>query len=144
MTPHRSIKSFLATVAAVGLALPALAAVNTEAHKEIATAAQHAGFAAKARNVKLLHTHLHHVINCLAGSSGSGFDAAAGNPCNGEGKGALADASGAEATEALLNQSLRLARIGVEINDRNAARAVAIATHDLLRLAERDKTAKTK
>jgi hypothetical protein len=37
----------------------------------------HAGMALGAADLKLVHTHLHHVINCLVGPSGKGFDAQA-------------------------------------------------------------------
>jgi hypothetical protein len=144
MSAHRPIKSFLVLVAGLGLTLPALAALNPEAHKEIRTAAQHAEFAVKGKNIDVVHMHLHHVINCIVGSGGAGFDASAGNPCNNMGKGALSDASGSDGAEALLNQSLRLANIGVEINDPQASRAVAVATRDLLRLAAKDKAAAAK
>jgi uncharacterized membrane protein len=35
--------------------------------------------------------HLHHVLNCAVGPDGMGFDAAAGNPCKGQGNGFLSD-----------------------------------------------------
>ncbi len=142
---HR-IKPILAAIAGLGFAatLPVYAALNADAHKEIQTAAQHAEFAVKGKNINVVHMHLHHVINCIVGTGGAGFDASAGNPCNSMGKSALSDASGSDGTEALLNQSLRLANIGVEINDPHGSRAVAVATRDLLRLAEKDKTAERK
>lgn len=142
------LKPVLSAIAVLGLALtlPAFAALtlNPEAHKEIGTAAQHAEFAVKGKNIDAVHQHLHHVINCIVGSGGAGFDGAAGNPCNNMGKGALSDASGLDGTEALLNQSLRLANIGVEINDRRAAQAVAVAARDLLQLAAKDKSTNRK
>lgn len=147
MTDSRlRLKPVLSTIAGLGfaLALPAFAALNPEAHKEISTAAQHAEFAVKGKNIGVVHQHLHHVINCIVGNGGAGFDAGAGNPCNNMGKGALGDASGLDGTEALLNQSLQLANIGVEINDPRAARAVAVATRDLLQLAAREKVATRK
>jgi hypothetical protein len=140
MKSHRLINPFLAVVTGLGLmlALPALAASAPDAGKEIKTAAEHAGFAMKSKSTGDVHKHLHHVINCLVGANGEGFDAAVGDPCKGMGEGALKDASGSEGAEGLLNQSLRLARIGVEIGDHRAAQAVAVATRDLLRLAEKD------
>ncbi len=142
MKSHRLIKPFLAVVAALGivLALPALAASSPNAGKEIKTAVEHAGFAMKSKSTGDVHKHLHHVINCLVGTNGEDFDATVGNPCQGMGDGAMKDASGSEGTEGLLNQSLRLAKIGVEIKDHRAAQAVAVATRDLLRLAEKDGT----
>ena len=140
MTPHRLIKPFPAIIASLGFAfaLPAFAVLNTDAHREIRTAAQHAEFAVKGKNIDVVHMHLHHVINCIVGADGAGFDAAVGDPCKKFGKGAFNDASGSDVTEGLLNQSLRLANIGVEINDQHAAQAVAVAARDLLQLAEKD------
>ena len=37
--------------------------------------------APKATDIATVHRHLHHVLNCLVGEKGEGFDAAAGNPC---------------------------------------------------------------
>ncbi len=140
MRSHRLSKPFLAIVAGLGiaLALPALAASSPDAGREIKTAAEHAGFAMKSKNTGDVHKHLHHVINCLVGMNDYDFDASVGNPCKGMGQGAVKDAWGSEGTESLLDQSLRLAKIGVEINDHRAAQAVAVATRDLLRLAEKD------
>src|SRR6185437_11904150 len=59
--------------------------------KETATAATHAGLAAKATDLKGTQMHLHHVVNCLVGPKGKGFDAAPGNPCKDQGNGAIAD-----------------------------------------------------
>ena len=144
MTSQRVFQPLLAIIAGLGLALPAFAALNADAHKEIRTTAQHAEFAVKGKNIDAVHQHLHHVINCIVGSGGAGFDGAAGNPCNNMCKGALSDASGLDGTEALLNQSLRLANIGVEINDQRAAQAVAVAARDLLQLAAQGKSANRK
>lgn len=140
MKPHRLIKPLLSVIAGLGfvLALPALAASTPSSAKEIKTAVEHAGFAIKSKSTNDVHKHLHHVINCLVGTNGEDFDAAVGNPCQGMGDGALKDASGSEGTEGLLNQSLRLAKVGVEVKDHRAAQAVAVATRDLLRLAEKD------
>ena len=55
----------------------------------IATAANHAGLAAAAGGIDMVHTHLHHVLNCLVGPGGDGFDAAPGNPCANAGGGAI-------------------------------------------------------
>jgi len=142
MTSRRPIKPFLAIIAGLGLALtlPVLAASTPSAGTEIRTAVEHAGFAMKSKSADDVHKHLHHVINCLVGTNGEDFDAAVGNPCQGMGDGALKDASGSEGTEGLLNQSLRLAKVGVEVKDQHAAQAVAVATRDLLRLAEKDGT----
>jgi len=64
---------------------------NTNATKEIDTAITHAGYAEKMTTVNKVHLHLHHVINCLVGTHGVGFDAKAGDPCMGMGNGAIHD-----------------------------------------------------
>ncbi len=136
---NRRIPSLFVIFAGLSLvsALPALAATESTAHKEIRTAAQHAEFAAKAKNADGVHLHLHHVINCLVGPNGDGFDIAAGDPCAKMGKGAMPDASGSQATEGLLDQSLSLARIGLRTEDYRSTQAVAVAARDLLELAEK-------
>lgn len=59
--------------------------------EELKTAITHAGFAAKYDTLKEVNLHLHHVINCLVGASDKMFDKAAGNPCQGQGKGIMPD-----------------------------------------------------
>ena len=73
----------------MALALPTAAFADVAA--ELTVADQHAGFAAKAATIDMVHMHLHHVLNCLVGPSGPGFDAAPGNPCAKAGNGAIAD-----------------------------------------------------
>lgn len=58
---------------------------------EVKTALTHAGFAAKYDTLKEVTLHLHHVVNCLVGSRDKMFDASAGNPCEGQGNGIVAD-----------------------------------------------------
>jgi hypothetical protein len=82
----------------LGLAVAVLAfgAQGTSAQEmgmkaELKTAITHAGFAAKYDTLKEVTLHLHHVINCIVGPDDKMFDKAAGNPCQGQGKGILAD-----------------------------------------------------
>jgi hypothetical protein len=58
---------------------------------ELKTAVTHAGFAGKYDTMKEVTLHLHHAVNCLVGPQDKMFDAAAGNPCQGQGNGFLAD-----------------------------------------------------
>lgn len=58
---------------------------------ELKTAMTHAGFAQKYETLQEVRTHLHHVLNCLVGPKDKMFDAAAGNPCQGQGGGIVAD-----------------------------------------------------
>jgi len=74
----------LAAAAMLGM-FPMLASANTA--QEIATAAEHAGYAAKANDIQHVKLHLHHVMNCLVGPHGTGFYAPAGDPCKGMGNG---------------------------------------------------------
>lgn len=68
---------------------PAMAAADPSA--ELKTATTHAGFAAKYEALKEVTMHLHHALNCLVGPQDKLFDAAAGNPCQGQGNGYLPD-----------------------------------------------------
>src|SRR3569833_110796 len=60
---------------------------------ELTNAQPHAGLAAKAGSIDMVHTHMQHALNCLAGPGGDGFDAKAMNPCAQAGGGAIPDAS---------------------------------------------------
>ena len=82
----------------LGMALAALAAFGVQPapaamgmSDELKTAITHAGFAEKYETMKEVSAHLHHVINCLVGSGNTMFDKAAGNPCQGQGKGIMPD-----------------------------------------------------
>jgi len=63
---------------------------------ELKTAMTHAGFAAKYEALKEVTMHLHHTLNCLVGPQDKRFDAAAGNPCQGQGNGYLPDLKAAK------------------------------------------------
>jgi len=75
------------TLVIAGLTLAALApgAARADGPQAISTAAQHAGMAAASADLGMAQRHLHHVLNCLVGPGGEGFDAAAGNPCGAAG-----------------------------------------------------------
>ena len=73
---------------------PAIAANDPAV--ELKTATTHAGFAAKYEALKEVTTHLHHTLNCLVGPQDKLFDAAAGNPCQGQGNGYLPDLKAAK------------------------------------------------
>jgi hypothetical protein len=77
-------------------------AASADEAAEVTTAGQHAGMAAGSADIKMVHTHLHHVVNCLVGPSGDGFDKAAGNPCDGKGNGAIADGGDKAKLEAVV------------------------------------------
>ncbi len=114
----------------LALALP-LAVQATDSNeavsKQVSTAAAHAGMALGAADLQMAHTHLHHVVNCLVGASGEGFDAKAGNPCAGMGQGAITDAKGDAATTTRLQEALTQARAGLQTSTVDEAHADARA-----------------
>ena len=63
--------------------------------QQVGTASKHAGFAAAATDMKDVQKHMHHVLNCLVGPNGKGFDESFGNPCNGQGQGAIPETADA-------------------------------------------------
>ncbi len=88
------IKMLSAAIAVAGFAaLCTTPAVAGDFKQQVATATAHAGMAAAATEEKMVRGHLQHVINCLVGPAGEGFDAAQANPCKDQGFGAIQDAS---------------------------------------------------
>ena len=98
---------------------------NVAASQQVATATAHAGMALGATDLNMVHTHLHHVVNCLVGTSGDGFDAKAGNPCKDMGQGAIVDAKGDAPTEARLQSALSEAEQGLKATTLDGAHADA-------------------
>lgn len=107
----------------VCVATAALAAGN--ASDEIATAHAHAILAQKAGTLAMSHTHLHHVINCLVGPAGKGFDAKAGNPCKGQGGGAIPDSTANSALHGQLESALAEAEGGLKTDSLDGAHQAA-------------------
>lgn len=101
-----------AGVLAAGLSFGAFAqgGVTTE----VSTAHAHALMAQNSKTVKMAHTHLHHVINCLVGPNGQGFDSKAGNPCKGQGDGAIPGSTSDAAMHSKLQTALTEAQTGLE------------------------------
>lgn len=108
-------------IAGLFLASPALAA---GLKNEIAAAAQHAGLAAQGGDIKEVHTHLHHTINCLVGPEGKGFAPKEMNPCKALGKGAIPDATD-DATRKALEAANEKAAGGLAENDLATAQKTA-------------------
>jgi len=108
----RLLMSSMALVGALLLASTALAQ-GGDAAKELATARAHAQLSEASQSVAVAQMHLHHVINCLVGPHGRGFDAAAGNPCKGMGEGAAKDAQGDHMMLEQVTHALAYARRGV-------------------------------
>ena len=120
----------------IALALAGTTLLSTAALADgpqaIATAANHAGLAAAAGGIDMVHTHLHHVLNCLVGPGGNGFDAAPGNPCANAGGGAIpqtADAGMKTKLEAAATQ----ARAGIANSDMAASKKVASDVQAMLK-----------
>lgn len=86
----------LAGAVAWGLTQSALVTAAGDPSAELKTAVTHAGFAAKYETMKEVALHLHHALNCLVGPQDKRFDAAAGNPCQGQGNGYLPDQKAAK------------------------------------------------
>jgi hypothetical protein len=121
-------RTILGTVAFVALlSAPALA----DGPAAINTAATHAGLASNAGNIDMVHTHLHHVLNCLVGPGGNGFDAAPGNPCAAAG-GAIPQTADA-ATKTKLETAATQVRGGITNNDVAAAKKVATDVQAMLK-----------
>jgi len=102
-----------------------------DAAKEISTAAQHAGYAGDATVLKTGYTHLHHVINCLVGPAGDGFDAKEANPCASMGDGAIPDSSNA-ATKMALSAAVTKAKAGLAAKDLTVVTADAKTVQEML------------
>jgi hypothetical protein len=115
---------------AVGLVLASTKA-DADSAKEVTTAASHAGFAAQAADLKGTQTHLHHVINCLVGPKGQGFDDKEANPCKDQGNGAIPDATD-EVRRTALMEALAKANEGLRQKDLAAAHKSASEAHVLL------------
>jgi hypothetical protein len=123
----------LATVVAAAFVLAAASQARADADpaKEMATAAVHAGLAAKSTDMKMTQMHLHHVVNCLVGPKGKGFDAAPGNPCKDQGTGGIPDSKD-PAQKKLMQQALAKARAGLKAKDMAAAQKDATQAQAIL------------
>jgi hypothetical protein len=124
---------FMATLfaAAFSLVMSASAMADGSA-AQVKTAAQHAGFAAQADNVKGVHTHLHHALNCLVGPNGDGFDSSEMNPCGKKGKGAIPDASDKDTIKSL-EKAADMVSSGIKTGNYAAAKATATNVQKMLR-----------
>jgi hypothetical protein len=110
----------LATAAALLVSTTAFAA---DLGAELTTAQTHAGLAAKATTIDMVHMHLHHALNCLVGPGGTGFDTTNANPCAKSGMGAIPDSTDA-------GQKAKLQTAVGQLNTGLAATDVATAAGD--------------
>jgi len=111
----------MGVVTALATGLPLSAFAQSQATKEVSSAHTHAVLAQSATPLAMAQLHLHHVVNCLVGPKGAGFDAAAGNPCKGQGDGAITDAASDSALVAKLKSALADAQSGLKATSLEAA-----------------------
>ena len=107
------------------------ALADSDPAKEMATAATHAGLAAKSTDMKMTQMHLHHVVNCLVGPKGKGFDTTNANPCKDQGNGAIPDTKNPTQKKAL-QAALAKANAGLKAKDMTAAQKDATDAQALL------------
>jgi hypothetical protein len=122
---------FAAAAFLIAASYPAMAA---DVKKELSTAITHAGMAAGSGDIKMVQTHLHHVINCLVGPSGAGFDAGQANPCKDQGMGAIPDSPANKQKE--LQAVVGMAQTGIAETDLTKAKDQAMAVENALKKAE--------
>ncbi|HEY0267386.1 MAG TPA: hypothetical protein VGC16_11575 [Rhizomicrobium sp.] len=103
--------------------------------QELSIGQNHAGMAAKAADLKTTQMHLHHAVNCLVGPAGTGFDAAAGNPCGKAGNGAIPDSTD-DAQKAKLQTAVNDALPGLTTTDLATAQKAAQSTADAIGAAK--------
>jgi hypothetical protein len=115
-------------IGTVAFAAPAFASPK----EEVTTAALHAGLAAKGGDIKEVHTHLHHALNCLVGPDGQGYDAKEMDPCKQIGKGAIPDTSDASVKKSL-EAAAASASAGIAETDLAKAQKTAAQTESMLK-----------
>jgi hypothetical protein len=116
------MKKFL-IASCFALALPTAALADVSA--QVTVAATHAGMASKAPALDIIHLHLHHVVNCLVGKDGKGWDMGSGNPCAKAGNGLIPEGSAAQKPK--FETALASANAGIAATDLAAAQKDAAA-----------------
>ncbi len=130
--PTAFARAALGTAFVVMLCSSAFAA---DAAPQVATAAEHAGYAAASDNIEGVHMHLYHAVNCLVGPDGEGFDANQMNPCQDQGSGAIPDTTD-DAKKQALESALATAQGGIATDDLAAAQEAASQTAGMLKADE--------
>lgn len=105
--------------------------------EQLTTAITHAGFSASAEDLAMASRHLGHVLNCIAGEGGEGFNADWGHPCGGQGAGIMNDlASHPQAADlrGLVSHAQQLAADGVTQESLTAVQAAAAGVAALLQV----------
>lgn len=98
---------------------------SADVNKEISTALTHAQMAAASGDLKMVQTHLHHVVNCLVGEKSPDFDAAEENPCKGMGTGAMNDVDSKSDQHKKLDKALTEAKDGIKKTKAKSAQSEA-------------------
>lgn len=97
----RVVVAFIVVAVAVAYALPQTAVAQSgaaAAKTQLTTAIFHSGeLAQRGTAVAASKTHLQHTMNCLEAPKGPNFNAAPGNPCQGQGNGVIPDLQAAQA-----------------------------------------------
>lgn len=124
---------FVSAVCGIFLALfLTSSAIAEDMSSEVKTAAVHAGLATQADNVKGVHTHLHHTLNCLVGPDGKGFDSDEMNPCADMGKGAIPGTDDKD-MKGHLEKAAEKVRSGLDTDDYDEAKSAAMDVQDMLK-----------
>lgn len=141
VSTRRSVKVWLlALVVAVAVPLGVVWSQDYEAPTgdlatQLATAIQHSGFSATAGEHAMAVRHLGHVLNCIAGEGGEGFNADWGHPCGGQGAGIANDLASHPAASDLrivVEAARQLAMQGVADGSLGAVQAAARGVSALL------------
>ena len=116
--------------ALIGLVVIYPNAALADGPQAVAAAAQHAGLAANGADIGAVRRHLHHVLNCLVGADGEGFDGSAGNPCAAAG-GAIPQTSDSQ-LKTKFGEFAAQVRAGIENESLEAAKKVAADVQAML------------
>ncbi len=127
---HSAILAATGFVAALVASAPAQAG---DVRQEFSTAITHAGMAASAPDLNGVRMHMHHVMNCLAGPGGTGYDPAMVDPCKGQGAGLIPDAAAPKRAD--LTAILEKASAASVAMDYDAAKKQAGGVQDALKRA---------
>ncbi|MGV8995398.1 MAG: hypothetical protein ACOH12_00440 [Parvibaculaceae bacterium] len=106
-------------------------AASPQPEKEVAAAMTHAGLAAEGADIKQVHMHLHHSLNCLVGPKGEGYSAKDMNPCSALGNGLLTDVTDKEKLVSV-NAAVVSAKAGIDATDLEKAKSEAASTKTTL------------
>lgn len=133
-----ALTAAMADAPSAGTGMGANAAGSANPDQEISTALQHAGMSAGSSTIADVHNHLHHVINCLEGPSGEGYDSTAENPCNGQGTGAINDVANNSKERKKLDAAVKEANKGLKEDDLKKAQKYAKDVMKELQDAQKD------